>query len=235
MLEVVMSISVIKGNIWNTKCGVLVNTVNCQGVMGAGMALEAKLRYPEMYQKYREFCQKGLLEVGKLDLYKKSEPYWILNFPTKNQWKLPSREEYIVLGLQKFVNSYQEKNINSIAFPILGGMNGKLNEDRVLDIMTDFLVDLPIDIEIYQYDPMSNDDFFEEFKKILLSTDVYTLSKSTKIRQNYLEILIDEITNNPNYRQVNQLVKIKGIGDTTLEKIFQYQKLLTKNQQTELF
>lgn len=230
-----MSINVIKGNIWNTKCDVLVNTVNCQGVMGSGMALEARLRYPEMYQKYKEFCQKGLLEVGKLDLYRKSEPYWILNFPTKNQWKLPSKEEYIILGLQKFVNFYQEKNINSIAFPILGGMNGKLKEDRVLDIMTDFLVNLPIDIEIYQYDPMSNDDFFEEFKKILLSTDIHALSKSTKISQNYLGILIDEIANNPNYRQVNQLVKIKGIGDTTLEKIFQYQKLLVKNQQTELF
>lgn len=225
-----MTIKVIKGNIWNTKCDVLVNTVNCQGVMGAGIALEAKLRYPEMYQRYKEFCQKGLLEVGKLDLYKKSEPYWILNFPTKNQWKLPSREEYIVLGLQKFTDFYQEKGIKSAAFPVLGGLNGGLNENRVLDIMLSYLSKVDIPIEVYQYDPKANDDFFNDFKEIVLNSDIHQLSIEAKIKESYLDLLKKELSSNKNYYQVNQLLKIKGIGDSTLQKIFQYQKSLTDLQ-----
>lgn len=230
-----MAIEIIKGNIWNTNCQVLVNTVNCEGAMGAGMALEARLRFPEMYYKYREVCEKGLLEVGKLLLYKESTPYWILNFPTKNKWKLPSKEQYLIAGLEKFVATYQEKEIHSIAFPILGGQNGGLNEDRVLNIMTSLLNHLPIKIEIYQYDPYASDDFFIEFKELLLNSNIDSLAKDTKIRKAQLEILTDALSNNTAFYQVSQLLKIKGIGDTTLEKIFQYQKAVTQDQENSLF
>lgn len=230
-----MTIEIIKGNIWNTNCQVLVNTVNCEGVMGAGMALEARLRFPEMYYKYREVCEKGLLEVGKLLLYKESKPYWILNFPTKNKWKLPSKEQYLIAGLEKFVTTYQEKEIHSIAFPILGGQNGGLNEDRVLGIMTSLLNHLPIKIEIYQYNPYASDDFFIEFKDLLLNSNIDSLAKDTKIRKTQLEILVDALSNNTEFYQVSQLLKIKGIGDTTLEKIFQYQKATIQNQENSLF
>lgn len=230
-----MSIQVIKGNIWNTKCQVLVNTVNCEGVMGAGIALEARLRFPEMYFKYKEVCSQGLLKPGLLWLYRQSNPYWILNFPTKDKWKYPSKEIYIIDGLKKFNETYKDKGIHSIAFPILGGLNGGLDENRVIEIMYNYLNNLPLDIEIYQYSPNESDDFFIEFKTLLLSTELDILSKETKIRKNYLETLYDAILHNPNIYQVNQLMKIKGIGDTTLEKIFQFKNSIKTTSQASLF
>lgn len=116
----------IKGNLFNSSCKVIVNTVNCEGVMGKGIALEMKLRFPEMYLKYKEVCDQGLFKPGTLQLWKNSKP-WILNFPTKVSWKHPSEWEYLKLGLEKFSAIYKEKEITSVAFPLLGASNGGLN------------------------------------------------------------------------------------------------------------
>ena len=82
----------IKGNIFNSKCQALVNTVNCVGVMGKGIALECKLRFPGMFEKYKEFCDTKKIRPGILQLWKNSKP-WVLNFPTKMHWKDPSKIE----------------------------------------------------------------------------------------------------------------------------------------------
>jgi O-acetyl-ADP-ribose deacetylase (regulator of RNase III) len=144
------NIQIIKGNIFDSKCQTIVNTINCVGVMGKGLALEFKKRYPDMFLRYREYCSLNLMCIGKLWLYK-SNDYWILNFPTKMTWKLPSRYEYIELGLQKFVDTYKERGITSIAFPMLGCSNGKLDEDKVLHIMYNYLSKCDIPIEIYRH------------------------------------------------------------------------------------
>ena len=217
-----MAIKIIKGNIWNTKCQVIVNTVNCVGVMGAGIALEAKLRYPEMFKKYQEICEAKQLNIGKLWLYTKSEPYWILNFPTKTTWDQPSKESYIMDGLIKFRQTYKDKSITSIAFPILGGLNGGLDEKRVIETMMEYLKDLEIDIEIYQYDAYATDNFFLDLKHLILTSDLTSLAKTIKIQKRFLNIIFDELSKNNEIRQVNQLLKIKGIGIGTLEKIFAY-------------
>ena len=88
-----------KGNIFTTECDVIVNTVNCSGVMGAGIAYEFRLRYPDMFYKYKELCDKKLLMIGRLWIYSLSEDdifkekyCRVLNFPTKNFWKLPSKK-----------------------------------------------------------------------------------------------------------------------------------------------
>ena len=98
----------IKGNIFNTSCQTLVNTVNCIGVMGKGIALECKLRFPPMFEKYKEYCEKKLIKPGSLQLWKESRP-WILNFPTKLHWKDPSKIEYLEKGLEKFQKEYSNK------------------------------------------------------------------------------------------------------------------------------
>lgn len=226
-----MSIKVISGNIWNTKCQVLVNTVNCVGIMGAGIALEAKLRYPEMFKTYKEYCDNKSLEIGKLHLYTLSTPYWILNFPTKKHWKYPSKESYLINGLKKFRETYKEKNIKSIAFPILGGANGGLDEKIVIDLMYKYLSDLDdIEIEIYQYNSKETDNFFLSFKELILNTDLYHLSKDIKIQKRFLDIIYNELSVNNEIYQINQLAKIKGIGENTLEKIFSYMKEKGTNQ-----
>lgn len=136
-------------NIFNSNCDVLVNTINCVGVMGKGLAKEMARRYPEMLSPYKEFCNKGIIKPGILWLWKGPDK-WILNFPTKVNWITNSRYEYVELGLKKFVNTYYNKNIKSIAFPMLGCNNGKLDKTKVLDIMKRYLKSLNnIYIEIY--------------------------------------------------------------------------------------
>lgn len=218
-----MGITVVQGNIWTTKHKVIVNTVNCEGVMGAGIALEAALRYPEMYTRYKKICGDGNLNIGNLWIYKDSCPYWIMNFPTKQSWKLPSKIEYLELGLKKFIETYKDKGVESVAFPLLGASNGGLDENVVLEIMNNYLGNLDIPIEIYLYDANAPDDYFVEFKEILLSTEIDNLVHRTKIKKKYLEKIIDTVKKDKNICQVMQLKKIKDIGNSTIKKIFDFQ------------
>ncbi|WP_052303144.1 macro domain-containing protein [Carnobacterium sp. 17-4] len=146
----------VKQDIFQSQAQVLVNTVNTVGVMGKGIAKRFKDVYPDMYYQYREFCENGLLQTGKLWLYK-SQNKWILNFPTKQHWRQPSKINYIEDGLKKFVETYDEKGITSISFPQLGCGNGGLNwEKEVKPLMEKYLKPLPIDIFIHIYDSKNN-------------------------------------------------------------------------------
>src|SRR5687768_15788890 len=112
-------------NLFDSPAQTLVNTVNTVGVMGKGVAQAFKRLYPDMYRAYRAFCQDGRLDVGQLYLYK-TQNKWILNFPTKRDWRNASRLEWIEAGLAKFVQTYAERGITSISFPQLGTGNGGL-------------------------------------------------------------------------------------------------------------
>ena len=220
-----MTIQIITGNIWNSKAQTIVNTVNCEGVMGAGIALECRLRFPEMFSKYKDICEKELLEPGLLLLHK-NDQRWILNFPTKTLWKLPSKEEYLHTGLIKFKNTYKEKGITSVAFPLLGASHGGLTPEKSIEIMKNHLDGIDLDIEIYKYDPKANDDLYDEIKQFLLNHEgeIDLLSKETKIQKQYLETLLEGMKFNPSICQVNQLIKLKGVGPATLEKLFAYKQ-----------
>lgn len=141
-------IEYIQGNIFDSPAQVIVNTVNTVGVMGKGLALSFKQRYPEMFKRYRTVCERKQLTVGKLMLFYEPD-HWILLFPTKENWRNPSKMEYLEKGLIKFVNTYAEKNITSIAFPKLGCGNGELSWDEVKPLMEKYLKPLPIDVYIY--------------------------------------------------------------------------------------
>jgi O-acetyl-ADP-ribose deacetylase (regulator of RNase III) len=116
--------------------------------MGKGIALEYKLRYPHMFKRYKNLCNRGLLDVGKLWIYK-AEDKWILNFPTKKHWRDPSELEYLELGLQKFVDTYKAKGITSIAFPLLGANNGGIPPKTSLEIMKRYLDQCEIPVYIF--------------------------------------------------------------------------------------
>jgi O-acetyl-ADP-ribose deacetylase (regulator of RNase III) len=121
--------------------------------MGKGVALVYKLKYPDMYNVYKEYCKKHLIDIGKLWLYKGTD-HWVLNFPTKYDWMNPSKIEYLEKGLQKFVETYKDKRITSIAFPMLGTNNGGLDKPTVLKLMKYYLSKCEIPVEIYNYDPL---------------------------------------------------------------------------------
>lgn len=211
---------IINGNIFTTKCQTIVNTVNCVGVMGAGIALECRLRYPVMYQKYSDLCKDEKINIGTLWIYKATER-WILNFPTKQHWKYPTKEEYLHTGLRKFMATYEARGIESIAFPVLGAQNGGLEAAHSIEIMKSYLHHCSITVEIYEYDPMAVDDVFDKFKERMLTLGLEDLKSVTGLRSDYIERIRDALQN-PNMRQLNQLAKVNGIGDKTLEKAFAF-------------
>lgn len=141
-------IKYIEGDIFESPAQVIVNTVNTVGVMGKGLAFSFKQRYPKMFEQYKAVCEKQLFTIGNLMLVYEID-HWILLFPTKESWRKPSKLEYIEKGLEKFVNSYADKNITSIAFPRLGCGNGELDWNDVKPIMEKYLNKLPIDVYIY--------------------------------------------------------------------------------------
>ena len=139
-------------NIFESKSMALVNTVNCVGIMGAGLAKEFKLRFPEMFKDYVKKCNENKIKIGKLDIYKINDRKIIINFPTKDHWKYPSKLEYIEKGLNDFVKNYKSWNIKSIAFPQLGCGKGGLKWNDVKYLMEKYLTDLDIGIEVHVND-----------------------------------------------------------------------------------
>lgn len=137
------------GNIFESKCTALVNTVNCVGVMGKGIALEFKKRYPDMFMDYVLKCDHGEVRPGIPYIYKNADGTTIINFPTKDHWRSPSRLSYVEDGLDWFAENYEKYHIESVAFPPLGCGNGGLSWDIVGPVMYQKLRELPIKIEIY--------------------------------------------------------------------------------------
>ena len=135
-------------DIFKSDAEALVNTVNCVGIMGKGLAKEFKKRYPEMFKDYRKKCENNQIKVGKLDLFKTLD-HLIINFPTKIHWKHHSRLEWIEAGLQYFEKNYKKWKIESVAFPQLGTSHGKLEWNAVKPLMEQYLDPLEIIVEIY--------------------------------------------------------------------------------------
>jgi len=144
-------LSYLSTSILESDAQTVVNTVNTVGVMGKGLAAELKRRYPEMFKRYRDLCREGKFKVGQLWLWKGPDQ-WVLSFPTKEDWRQPSRISYIEAGLEKFVRTFEERGITEIAFPRLGCGNGGLDWEDVRPVMERYLADLPIRIDVHDYD-----------------------------------------------------------------------------------
>ena len=186
-------------NIFESNAQVLVNTVNTVGVMGKGLAKEFKILYPEMFNSYQKYCENKQFTIGKLQIFKTSNK-WILNFPTKENWRNSSKIEYIEKGLQKFIEQYQVQGIKSISFPMLGCGNGGLDWDNIVKpLMEKYLSNLPIDVFIHT---SSKDIFSPEHKNQKeidnwLKNEVHYLSSLefvTHVKQEYSN-LINSVTN----------------------------------------
>lgn len=138
------------GDIFTSSCDFLINPVNTVGVMGKGLALEFKKRFPKNFQTYRKCCKDGSFVVGKLLVVPENEKA-IINFPTKVHWKDNSKIDYIELGLKKLKVAVQRYNIKSIAFPKIGCGLGNLDWNDVFPLIENFsnAINQDILIEIY--------------------------------------------------------------------------------------
>ena len=140
-----MAFKFVSGNLLNDEAQALVNTVNCVGVMGKGIALSFKRAYPENYKAYKAYCLKRLLKPGDLFVFESqktlvpSTTKIIVNFATKDHWRSPSKFEWIQQGLLELRELIISRNISSIAIPPLGCGNGGLNWEDILPLITNTL------------------------------------------------------------------------------------------------
>ena len=153
------------GDLLDSSAEALVNTVNTDGIMGKGIALQFKNQFPNNFKEYVKACKNNKIGIGKLFIYKerhllKGEKI-IINFPTKTSWKKPSEYSYIEKGLGELVKIIEEKDIKSIAIPPLGAGNGGLVWNKVKLLLENYFSDLDCDIQIYE----PNATIKEELKK----------------------------------------------------------------------
>lgn len=135
----------------------LVNTVNTVGVMGKGIALQFKQAFPHNFNVYKQACLNGHLTTGKILAVKDNELLMgerlILNFPTKQHWKMPSKYEYVESGLIALVSYLQDNPVKSIAMPALGCGNGGLEWQKVKLLIEQHLAGL--DMALWVYEPLN--------------------------------------------------------------------------------
>ncbi|MCE2494628.1 MAG: macro domain-containing protein [Alphaproteobacteria bacterium] len=143
------------GDIFDEDVEALVNSVNCVGVMGRGIALQFKNRFPENFKAYAEACKRNEVQPGRMFVYELGQitnPRYIINFPTKRHWRGKSRIEDIEIGLNALAQEIRGRNIKSIAIPPLGSNLGGLNWPDVRSRIETALVSLD-DIEVKLFEP----------------------------------------------------------------------------------
>lgn len=144
-----------QGDILRDDSEAIVNTVNCVGVMGRGIALQFRNAYPGNYQAYQQACRRGEVQPGRLAVFETGEltgPRYIINFPTKRHWRGKSRMEDIESGLKALVEVLRERKIRSIAIPPLGSGLGGLNWEQVRQRILSELEGLH-DVKVSIYEP----------------------------------------------------------------------------------
>ena len=144
-----------QGNLLEADVEALVNTVNTVGVMGKGIALMFKERFAKNMEEYAKACKAKQVHTGKMFVTETGEligPKWIINFPTKQHWRSPSKLEWITEGLQDLKAFILDNHVHSIAIPPLGAGNGGLNWSVVREQIEKTLADLT-DVEILVYEP----------------------------------------------------------------------------------
>ncbi|MFA7605049.1 MAG: macro domain-containing protein [Rhodocyclaceae bacterium] len=142
-----------QGNLLEARTEALVNTVNTVGVMGKGIALMFKERFAENFRLYAAACKAKKVQTGQMFVTEVAEldgPRWIVNFPTKQHWRAPSRMEWVVEGLQDLRRFLVQQNVHSIAIPPLGAGNGGLEWVEVCEQIKQALGDLDIDILVFE-------------------------------------------------------------------------------------
>src|SRR3990167_2967302 len=150
-------IEISKGNLLEAPVEALINTVNTEGVMGKGIALQFKQAYPAMFKAYEKACAAGEVRLGKMHVFDLGGlvggPRWIINFPTKGHWRSRSRLADIDAGLADLVEQIRRLCIRSIAVPPLGCGHGGLSWSEVSPRIEAALAALP-DVKVALYPPL---------------------------------------------------------------------------------
>jgi len=162
----------VQGNLLEAPVEALVNTVNTVGVMGKGIALMFKEAFPANFRAYEDACKHHAVNIGRMfvtETHALSGPKWIINFPTKEHWRQPSRLEWITEGLGELKRVIQRNHIRSVALPPLGSGNGGLDWSEVRQQVERVLGDLE-DVDVVVYEPT------EKYQNVAKRTGVEKLT-----------------------------------------------------------
>ncbi len=226
-----MSYKEIEGNLFNSKAQVYVNTVNCVGAMGKGIALEFRRRYPLMFEQYKLDCAEKKLLPGRVYSYPQPDVL-ILNFAIKNDWKHPSKLEWVESTLRQFTAGYRQKGIQSIAFPWMGAMNGGIPFDKIQTVMRQYLQPLQdIDVEVYTFDPDDPCPLFQVLKRITESKDPMTFQPDSGLRKESFEKVIWMVRNG-GVTSLARLEQKNVVGKIVVNKLYYFLTGLTGRDNT---
>jgi O-acetyl-ADP-ribose deacetylase (regulator of RNase III) len=156
-------IDVRTGDLFASGAQTLVNTVNCVGVMGKGVALQFKERFPDMYADYVARCKAGEVKLGKPYVFRRQMGPWVLNFPTKDHWRAVSRLSDIEAGLAHLEEHYREWGITSLAVPPLGCGHGQLEWRVVGPTLYRHLRRLDIPVTLFAPHGSASDELTPDF------------------------------------------------------------------------
>ena len=208
------------GDIFAEDVEALVNSVNCVGVMGRGIALQFKNMFPENFKSYAAACKRNEVRPGRMFVYESgrmTNPRYIINFPTKRHWRGKSRIEDIDAGLEDLIRQIQARNIRSIAIPPLGTSLGGLNWADVHPRIEAALQELD-DVKVMLFEPGSGpvDD------RPNRSTDVPNMTPSraalVALMYRYVCVLLDPFIT---LLEVHKLMYFMQLADEPLKLEFQ--------------
>lgn len=206
-------IKVLIGNMFESQARTLVNTVNCVGVMGKGVAAEFKKRFPDMFKEYKAKCDAKQVLPGTPYFFGDFFGQSVVNFPTKSHWRSPSKLDDVVNGLERFTKNYKSWGIESVAFPPLGCGNGGLDWDIVGPLMYQTLSKLDIDVEIYAPFGTSLEKLKEEFLLRNVKTKSGVKGSVSKIFKKEWIALLETLW------QLQNEMYAKPVGRTIFQKI----------------
>lgn len=220
-------------SVFNSPAAVVANTVNCQGVMGAGLALEFALRHPDLEADYQLRCKAGAVQLGRPYLFPVSGcPYRaVLNVPTKQHWRFPSHLSWIEQALAYIASHYNQATppVTSLALPRLGCDKGRLEWSEVRPLIERHLGDLP-DLTVYLCGDTAPAEGSEAvmlaaFARNQLAGELPPFLKG-KTRQALLQASVPA--------RFRQLAAINGVGKQSYLRLFQHYYHLGEMSQLSL-
>lgn len=182
-----------RGDILDSNAEALVNTVNCMGIMGRGIALQFRKAFPENFKAYKSICDKKALHPGMMlvyDLNRFNNPRYIINFPTKRHWKGKSKIEDIRIGLEALVEKIKEYNIQSVAIPPLGCGLGGLDWSPVKHMIQEVFDNLP-EVHVFLYEPVGAPTAEEMVKEKKIPRMTIGRAVLLSLMHRYLQAVMD--------------------------------------------
>ena len=211
-------ITFVKGDFFDYEADIRVNTVNCVGVMGAGVALSFKKKFPEMFKDYSQACSKGMIEPGKPQVWSEGDIFsknTIINFPTKKHWRNPSKYEYIEEGLIWLKEYLLDKEKSTITIPALGCGHGGLDWSVVKKMIEESLGDLKTNILLFEPTSSTNNKSDKELTERFEKENIKVLEPHDAL---YPVSLKESISSKIYYKGDINLLNKKNISIVTTSK-----------------